>query len=75
LLNQRGRVDEAEREYRKAIQMDPNYDEAMVALGDCLITYKKIYNESDDLYKRALKVNLKNASAHLGHSASARATI
>lgn len=66
LWHKRGRIQEAERDYRKALEADPQYVEAMVALADLLLQHKNIYNESNDLYLKALKISPKNAQAHLG---------
>ncbi|MBI5175000.1 MAG: tetratricopeptide repeat protein [Candidatus Obscuribacter sp.] len=66
LWHKRGRIQEAERDYRKALEADPQYFEAMVALADLLVQHKNVYNESNDLYLKALKISPKNAEAHLG---------
>lgn len=60
-----GRVDEAEREYRQAIKLDPNLDDARVRFGDLLLK-KRVFDEADGQYRKALETNPKNAEAYLG---------
>lgn len=65
LADQLGRLDEAEKEYRLAIKLDPEIDEAYVRLGNILLN-KKVYDESDALFKKAIVVNPRNADAMVG---------
>jgi tetratricopeptide (TPR) repeat protein/uncharacterized caspase-like protein len=60
-----GRLDEAEREYRLAIKLDPQLDEARVRFGDLLLK-KRVFDEADGQYRKALETNPKNAEAYLG---------
>ena len=59
------RSDEAEKEYREAIQLDPSLDTARVGFANLLIE-KRIYDQSYDQYKEAIKINQRNAKAYLG---------
>ncbi len=60
------RSDEAEKEFREAIQLDPSLDSARVGYANLLIDQKHIYDQSYNQYKEAIKINQRNARAYLG---------
>jgi superkiller protein 3 len=79
LYIQKGIWDEAAREFRKAIQMEPQYPEAFNDLGLCLF-YMKKYNEAIETLHEAIRffpgwyiaeANLGLALAHVGRHAEA----
>lgn len=65
LADSRGQTEEAEKEYRTAIKLEPDLDEARVLFGDLLVK-KRVFDEADDQYRKALAKNPKNADAYLG---------
>lgn len=65
LADTRGQTEEAEKEYRTAIKLEPDLDEARVLFGDLLVK-KRVFDEADDQYRKALAKNPKNADAYLG---------
>lgn len=65
LYNTHGRTEESEREYRQAIKLDPNLDEARVLFGEMLLK-KRVFDQADEQFRKALETNPKNAEAYLG---------
>ncbi|MBU4134737.1 tetratricopeptide repeat protein [bacterium] len=50
---------------KKAIKLNPNYEEAYLALGDVYLA-KGIFRESEKMYKKAIKINSESIKGHLG---------
>jgi tetratricopeptide (TPR) repeat protein len=58
-----GRVDEAEKEYREVIRINPDFAKARSNLGNLLADLKK-YKESEKEYREAIRINPDFVEAH-----------
>jgi superkiller protein 3 len=69
ILQEMGKIDEAERYYRKALEIEPKYSEAIENLGTTYFAKNQI-DAAAEKYKEAIELNSKNSSAyyHLGES-------
>ncbi|OQX19755.1 MAG: hypothetical protein BWK75_05395 [Candidatus Altiarchaeales archaeon A3] len=63
LLKNLKRYDEAEKEYREAIRINPNDAEAHYNLGILLKNLKR-YDEAENAYREAIRINPNDAEAH-----------
>jgi tetratricopeptide (TPR) repeat protein len=62
-LQRQGRMDEAAKHFRKAVQLDPGYADAHNALGDLFIMQGKT-QDAIKAYEKALKYKPDSAQAH-----------
>ena len=63
MLHKSKKYKEAEREYRKAIKINPNYEDAHNGLGVLLYNLKK-YEEAQTEFRDVLMINPNNAEAN-----------
>ncbi|MDD3014457.1 MAG: tetratricopeptide repeat protein [Candidatus Gastranaerophilales bacterium] len=73
LLQEMGKIDEAERYYRKALEIEPKYSEAIENLGTTYFAKNQV-DAAAEKYKEAIELNSKNSSAyyHLGEALLAK---
>ncbi|OGI16877.1 MAG: hypothetical protein A2255_03965 [Candidatus Melainabacteria bacterium RIFOXYA2_FULL_32_9] len=69
ILQEMGKIDEAEQYYRKALEYEPKYSEALENLGTTLYVKNQV-DPAIDKFKSAIESSTKNASAyyHLGEA-------
>jgi protein O-mannosyl-transferase len=70
-LSSKGRVDEAMENYRKSLDLNPNYEDALNNMGYALAGLKR-YQEAIPYYKQALRMRPKHPEVHnnLGNALS-----
>lgn len=64
LLHDTSKMAEAEKYYRKALDLSPDNSTAYMGLGTLLVK-KGSYDEAEELYKKAILLNPKNANAYI----------
>jgi len=69
ILQELGKIDEAERYYRKAIELEPKYSDAIENLGTTYFSKNQV-DAAIEKYREAIELNSKNSSAyyHLGEA-------
>jgi tetratricopeptide (TPR) repeat protein len=63
IYNKKGEVDLAEREYKAAIEIEPNNVDAYLGLGN-LYLKRGIYGEAESIFKKALEISPSNAAIY-----------
>ena len=63
LLEEQGRYDEAERFYRRAVELSPNNSNALSRLARFLAEFHGQYDEARQMYERAIAIDPTNAKA------------
>lgn len=73
IMQELGKLDEAEKYYRKALEIEPKYSEAIENLGKVLYVKNQV-DTSIGKFKEAIALNTKNSSAyyHLGEALIAK---
>lgn len=67
LLEENGRFEDAETEYRKVTEARPEYTEAYVHYGNMLRKTSRI-NDAETQYRKAISVNPRDFSAHFSYA-------